>query len=168
MSASFTPTGKHIVSVGEDSQVYIWNYDGSRLSSSNMKSDKSYEHFHSKGATVALGWSAMGQGCDKNLQFSHSLNSLEATPTPRESECFSLGNWFSIDSQWKVSATWPEEQLPAMDVSVLRNDCPHGQQQRDNTSNHIPLSETWGLVILTASVDGTIRTFHNYGLPVRL
>ncbi|GAA0142742.1 hypothetical protein LIER_03572 [Lithospermum erythrorhizon] len=28
------------------------------------------------------------------------------------------------------------------------------------------ISDLWGLVIVTASIDGRIQSFHNYGLPV--
>ena len=44
----------------------------------------------------------------------------------------------------RVTATWPEEKL---------------------TSS---VGGAWRLVIVTASLDGVIRTFHNYGLPRNL
>lgn len=44
----------------------------------------------------------------------------------------------------RVTATWPEEKL---------------------TSS---VGGAWRLVIVTASLDGVIRTFHNYGLPHKL
>lgn len=46
----------------------------------------------------------------------------------------------------RVTATWPEEKLtPSSSVGGA-----------------------WRLVIVTASLDGVIRTFHNYGLPHKL
>lgn len=44
----------------------------------------------------------------------------------------------------RVTATWPEEKLTSSEGGA------------------------WRLVIVTASFDGVIRTFHNYGLPRKL
>lgn len=82
---------------------------------------------------------------------------------------------FFSDSSSKGSATWPEEKLP-----------PTRKQSRSNsTSSHYDTLKThlgntiqgqsgasaavaWGLVIVTAGRGGEIRSFQNYGLPVRL
>lgn len=178
MSASFTSTGRHIVSVGEDSRVYVWNYDGfCSQSSKQMKSVQSCEHFFFEGVSVAIPWSDTGAekkglGSDSLRQSPPTQDHLEAASWIRDSERFSLGNWFSMDGSCRGGATWPEEKLPlwgAPEHDHHHHD--HQQQQQHNdvqNHNHLALSEAWGLVIATAGWDGTIRTFHNYGLPVRL
>ncbi|KAL5818722.1 hypothetical protein ACOSQ4_022564 [Xanthoceras sorbifolium] len=173
MSASFTTTGKHIISVGEDCRVYVWNYDGSCFpSSKHPRSVRSCEHFFSEGVSVAVQWS--GMGAEQKGLFSGSLlgcsqrqDYLESASWIRDSDRFSIGSWFSMDGPSRGSATWPEEKLPLWNVSVTEDE--HCQQQSESNLYDLrAFSETWGLVIVTAGCDGTIRTFHNYGLPVRL
>ncbi|KAF4366330.1 uncharacterized protein LOC115714531 [Cannabis sativa] len=162
VSASFTSSERHIISVGEDSHVYIWNHDAlSAPSSKQTKSVRSCEHFFHDGVSVAIPWS--GMGTEQN-NLSNAQDHLETTSWTRDSERFSLGSWFSIDGTCKGSATWPEEKLPLWDISFTED---HDSLQQHH-HNPTAISETWGLVIVTAGLDGTIRTFHNYGLPVRL
>ncbi|KAL5555659.1 hypothetical protein UlMin_037895 [Ulmus minor] len=170
MSASFTSSERHIVSVGEDSRVYIWNYDSLSLPSAKQtKSMRSCEHFFYEGVSVAVPWSGMGreQSSLSIATSSQPHDHSEAALWTRDSERFSLGSWFSMDSSCRGTATWPEEKLPLWDLSVAENQN-HSQQHLNNAYNSTVLSETWGLVIVTAGLDGTIRTLHNYGLPVRL
>lgn len=168
MSASFTSSERHIISVGEDSRVYIWNYDALSVPSSKQtKSVRSCEHFFHEGVSVAIPWSGMGteQGGLGNATSLQAQDHLETAPRTRDSERFSIGNWFSMDGACRGSATWPEEKLPSWDLSFA-DDQHHLQQHPHHCTTAV--SETWGLVIVTARFDGTIRTFHNYGLPVRL
>ncbi|XP_057970373.1 WD repeat-containing protein YMR102C [Malania oleifera] len=190
MSASFTSTTKHIISVGEDSRVYVWNYEGSSIHTSrHTKSVRSCEHFFFEGVSVAIPWSSMqteekdsgsGSGSGSGSCDPHCLQPfgyVGAGSCIRDSERFALGNWFSVDGPCRRSATWPEEKLPHWGLPVAELD--HHQSQdhqhelqhlhhQTNIHNYTTQSETWGLVIVTASWDGTIRTFHNYGLPIKL
>ncbi|KAI4365518.1 hypothetical protein MLD38_021497 [Melastoma candidum] len=130
MSTSFSSIKGHVVSVGEDSRIYLWNQRDM-----NTKSVSSCEYFFSEGASVVVPWSWSGNPA------------VEANPIPNHRrkelhERFSLGKWFSHEGQCR---TWPEEQLEKCS----------------------PPSGTWGLVFVTGSLDGRIRTFHNYGIPVR-
>ena len=178
MSASFTSTGRHIVSVGEDCRVYVWNYDGfsSQSSSKQMKTVHSCEHFFfEEGVSVAVPWSDTGAekkglGSSSGSLRPGSPDHLEAASWIRDSDRFSLGNWFSMDGSCRGGgATWPEEKLPIWGSSPEHDhDHQQQQQQQQNHNQQLPLSEAWGLVIATAGWDGTIRTFLNYGLPVRL
>ncbi|XP_021275249.1 uncharacterized protein LOC110410015 [Herrania umbratica] len=177
MSASFTSTGKHIISVGEDCHVYVWNYNGFCLQTSkHTKSVRSCEYFFCEDVSVALPW--LGQVADQRHVHindcrarSSTEGQIEGASWIRDSERFSLGNWFSIDGSCKVSATWPEEKLPLCDAEVLEDEyCTYDQQQlcHSRANNRTTLSDTWGLVIVAGGWNGTIRTFHNYGFPVRL
>ncbi|KAI4345116.1 hypothetical protein L6164_012273 [Bauhinia variegata] len=158
MCGSFTSSGKHIVSVGEDGCVYVWNYSEMKnASSKHTKSERSCEYFLSKGVTVAIPWTR-----EQRVSRCHSHRDLER---------FSLGNWFSIDATCRGSTTWPEEKLPIWDFPFREGEYDHQQQLNVKDPcqcHHRSLPETWGLSIVTAACDGTIKTFHNLGLPVRL
>ncbi|RAL39891.1 hypothetical protein DM860_013092 [Cuscuta australis] len=139
VSAACTPTGKHVISVGEDSRVYLWDHH---------HKGRSFEHFVSESASIAIPWLGVGHSATTEMTHPRIF---------RDSEGFSLGNWFSMDiSSRGCSVTWPEEVLPHP---------PPPQLKKKNSTLSSP---AWGLVIVTAGWDGKIRTFHNYGLPVRI
>ncbi|KAF8011934.1 hypothetical protein BT93_I0151 [Corymbia citriodora subsp. variegata] len=157
MSASFTSSGNHMVSTGED-RVYLWNYDDFGMPpSKSTKSSCSWEYFSSEGVSVATPWSGTHRGL-KDLG-NHRCRFSCCVPDHKEPERFSLGNCFSLDR-----STWPEERLPQCEVPLTKEHCEFGKHQGD----HFSLSEAWGLVIVTGSYDGKLRAFRNYGLPVRL
>ncbi|RRT81859.1 hypothetical protein B296_00010416 [Ensete ventricosum] len=167
--------GRHIISVGEDSNVYIWNYNGSgNLPCIGAKSIHSSEFFFSKGVSVAVPWpgvSYRGTDIGNNTQISslpHKI--LEPFPWLKNSDCFSLGTWLFSDGSSKVSATWPEEKLPSQTKPQIPPDhsCEHSSHLHHDYWSLAHMSGTWNLVIVTAGSDGTIRSFHNYGLPVQL
>ncbi|XP_061342511.1 uncharacterized protein LOC133288708 isoform X2 [Gastrolobium bilobum] len=173
MSGSFTSSGKHIVSVGEDSRVYIWNFnDMENASSKHTKSEHSCEYFRSKGVTVAIPWSGMSaeqMGFDNDFAHysSEMQHQLEAASVSRESERVSCSSWFSIDATCRGSMTWPEEKLPSLDLPIEEVEFDHQQLCLKDPSHDNCVSETWGLSIVAAGCDGTIKTFHNFGLPIR-
>ncbi|KAM4117310.1 hypothetical protein ACB094_02G114100 [Castanea mollissima] len=180
MSASVASSGKHIISIGEDSRVYVWNHNGLCIPlEKETKSVRSCEHFISEGVSVAVPWLGLGMeprssGSGSPKYCSQTLDHIEAASRVRDSERFSLGNWFSMDGPCRGSATWPEEKLPLWDVlgsedeSHHQHHLGHELQHNNNAHKHMAVSDTWGLVIVTAGWDGTIRTFYNYGLPIRL
>lgn len=183
MSASFTSSGRHIVSVGEDSRVYVWNYDDLSIQTSKRaKSTRSCENFVSEGASVVLTWSdkVTRDNCFASCCTSPTSvlahDHPEASPRIWDSERFSLANWFSMDTSSRGSATWPEEKLPLSDSPSTEQPCtacgdhfhyPQQQQTSNDRGSRI-LSAAWGLVFVIANWDGTIRIFHNYGLPIRI
>ncbi|CAJ1974685.1 unnamed protein product [Sphenostylis stenocarpa] len=174
MSGSFTSDGEHIISVGGDSRVYIWNFnDLENTSSKSTKSKYSCEYFGSQGVTIAIPWSSMtaeqrGSGNDFAHYSSEMQHQLEAAHGVRESERFSFGSWFSIDGTCRGSMTWPEEKLPSWDLPLAKVEFEHQKLSVKDPSHEKYASETWGLSIVAADCDGTIKTFHNFGLPIRL
>ncbi|KAL2342937.1 hypothetical protein Fmac_004222 [Flemingia macrophylla] len=174
MCGSFTSNGKHMISVGEDSHVYIWNFDDlENASSKQMKSKNSCEYFFSKGVTVALPWYGMkaDQGSFNGNFSDHSSErqtKLEIALEAKYPERFSLGNWFAIDGTHRGSMTWPEEKLPSWDLLIAADECDQKQLCHNDHCHGRSISETWGLSVVVASCDGTIKTFHNFGLPVRV
>ena len=189
LSASFTSDGRYVVSAGEDSNVYIWNYDlsGNRQSSKGVRSVKSVrscELFSSEGVSVAVPWPGVNHR-DTSLSNnrlhlpSQPLKILEPSTWLWDSDFCSIGAWLFNDGISKGSATWPEEKLPASPQNSVEandhhqhyrvhqhSDCRYHMHHQYHRLTH--LSATWSLVIVTASCNGIIRSFHNYGLPVRL
>ncbi|KAL4388503.1 hypothetical protein GQ457_09G011770 [Hibiscus cannabinus] len=171
MSASFMSTRRHIISVGEDCRVYVWNNnDMCPRASKHTKSVTSCEHFFCEDMSVVVPW--LGQGSDKRLSDRYPReNQIVGASRIRRSQRFSLGSWFSIDGSFKGSATWPEEKLHLWDTTFAEDEFykyEHQQLCHDNRDYHTSLPETWGLVIVTGSQNGKIRTIQNYGLPVTL
>lgn len=66
----------------------------------------------------------------------------------------------------RMSATWPEEKL----VSATKICSPHVNADAtiDLSSGLNQSKPAWGMVIVTAGVRGQIRTFQNFGLPIRI
>ncbi|KAM1851113.1 hypothetical protein ACFX13_015221 [Malus domestica] len=168
MSASFTSDGKHIVSASDDSNVRIWNCNSQDTTSSRSRNIWSCESFVSHNSMIAIPWNGV-----------NSLPGTLASPRfigdfPRSSLDYPLKH-LNLDEKVEQkslprgTATWPEEKLvnsspvpvsPMMcrsEYKFLKSAC-----QSMSGSSHM-----WGLVIVTASLDGRIKTYHNYGLPIR-
>ncbi|CAI9774197.1 unnamed protein product [Fraxinus pennsylvanica] len=159
ISASLTSNGKHVISVSDDSNVYIWNYNCEPCSASQPV--RSFECFSSD-ASVAIPWSGLKMG---NLEDGFKSSKFEESLT-KLSTHFSLGQEFILDSSPKGSATWPEEKLPMSSPrTVLYRMCKYQYKLFKTSCQSSSTSHAWGLVIVTAGWDGRIRSFHNYGLP---
>ncbi|MQM05652.1 hypothetical protein Taro_038465 [Colocasia esculenta] len=163
LSASFTSDGRYIVSTGDDSRVYIWNYHSDALSSKATKSTHSCEYFFSKDASIAIPWPGMdNQVPGSSLQ---SQKILEPLACVRESERSCLGSWFFADCSTRPSATWPEEKLGLWgeDAGAI-NVSPRGGYGDHQHDLKLFSPAAWSRVIVTAGHDGIIRSFHNWGV----
>ncbi|XP_057953031.1 uncharacterized protein LOC131147265 [Malania oleifera] len=190
ISASLTANGKYVVCASEDSHVFVWTYEGdSRLSrTKGVTVTRSYEHFHCQDVSVAIPWPGIVDMWELQDSCSGELNGLgnhldEASaanhpPTPVEEiicnegspslpgrissplhgTISSASNSYFFD---RISATWPEEKL----LLAAKNQSPQASM---DFSNGMLNRSAWGLVIVTAGVRGEIRTFQNFGLPVRI
>lgn len=160
--ASFTPDGKHIVSVSEDSNVCIWNCTSQDRTSSKVKKIWSSESFLSHNAAIAVPWG--GSDSMPGTLLSPALNQRMSLFSP---DCFFLSRGFLSESIPKVTATWPEETL--MDSSpMVASPTVHKSEYKflKSACKGISNSHLWGQVIVTGGWDGQIRVYHNYGLPV--
>ncbi|KAJ7981698.1 WD repeat-containing protein 44-like [Quillaja saponaria] len=190
ISASVAANGKYVVSASEDSHVYVWKHEAdSRPSrSKGVTITRSYEHFHCQDVSVAIPWPGMGDawglneaysgeetGVDSNLD---EVSTANHPPTPVEenngtegsrslSGCTnsplhgtisSASNSYFFD---RISATWPEEKLLATRSRSPRVSVDFSNGVSQNMS-------AWGMVIVTAGLRGEIRTFQNFGLPLRM
>lgn len=164
--ASFTSDGEHIVSATDDSNVHIWNYTSHDQKSSRSKSIKSCESFSARNSSIAIPWSGLKNKIGSlpgNILGNAHFDQLQKLPASFP-DCFTSLSFF-LDALYRGSATWPEEKLPKSkpppvsksDFKFLKNAWLHAR--------HAP--NLWGLVIVTAGWDGCIRTFLNYGLPLR-
>ncbi|KAG8374555.1 hypothetical protein BUALT_Bualt10G0007600 [Buddleja alternifolia] len=164
--ASFTSDGEHIVSVSEDSNVRVWNYTIHDQISSRSKNIKSCETFSSLNASIAVPWkNKLGSLPGSILGNGHNLDDKLLQKFP---DCLtSLG--FFLDALYKGSATWPEEKLPkSIPTAVKPPLCKSEFKFLKNAwLNALNSPHLWGLVVVTAGWDGCIRTFLNYGLPIR-
>uniref|UniRef100_M1AXF4 WD-repeat protein n=1 Tax=Solanum tuberosum TaxID=4113 RepID=M1AXF4_SOLTU len=194
ISASVTADGRYVVCASEDSHVYIWKHEGDSRPSRNrgVTITQSYEHFHCQDVSVAIPW----PGISDNLRLSDSslgeqnghadhldeVSTANHSPTPIEengTECSPLVSGCSnsplhgtlsgaMNSYFfdKFSATWPEEKL----LLATKNRSPRVSVDTSvDFSNGLNQSKSaWGFVIVTAGRRGEIRTFQNFGLPIRI
>ncbi|XP_074588804.1 uncharacterized protein LOC141844704 [Curcuma longa] len=135
VAASFTADGRHIVSVGEKSNICIRDYCSS-MGIPSRKATKavfSCEHFFSEGVTVAVPWVTAA---------SRESNTPSSIPLAkcRNRSLFPLGSCLRAGAgAASASATWPEEKLAA-----VADRC---------------------LAVATGSCDGMIRLFSYRRLP---
>ncbi|KAK9674055.1 hypothetical protein RND81_12G208100 [Saponaria officinalis] len=192
ISASVTANGKYVVCASEDSHVYVWKHEGdSRPSrSKGITVTRSYEHFHCQDVSVAIPW----PGMTDQSSASHDLFSIEPDrprdrldevstanhpPTPVDefnsngsspsgSGCSNspfrgslsnAPNGYIFD---RISATWPEEKL------ILATKSRSPRLSLDFSNGLLQNRAAWGMVIVTAGLRGEIRTFQNFGVPVRI
>ncbi|KAL5676000.1 hypothetical protein ACJX0J_012131, partial [Zea mays] len=155
---SLTSDERYLISAGKDSNVYIWDLANSR---DDAKPVHSCELFFSKDVTTAVPWPGVRQQ-DGHASAKPACVAEKSASAPilRQS---APGPWPFVDgggSSSKGSATWPEEKLLSaakpVESSPRLDDCLS------------MLSAAWSTVIVTAGRDGVIRSFPNYGLPVRL
>ncbi|CAN8272780.1 unnamed protein product [Cochlearia groenlandica] len=160
-SALFTSDGKHIVSTIEDSGIHVWDYS-QHNKKEKPKTIRSYEGFLSENVSVAIPW--LGQGKEDNVcNFIADLDKKFAH-FPLPMDCF---------SPMKGATTWPEEKLgegaAAAAISATASSRSKLRLLRSVCHNvKASTPHLWGLVIVTATWDGRIRVFHNYGLPIRV
>ncbi|KAI8006835.1 WD repeat-containing protein 44 [Camellia lanceoleosa] len=191
ISASLTANGNYVVSASEDSHVYVWKHEGDSQPSRSkgVTVTRSYEHFHCQDVSMAIPWpgmcdswgfqdrssgeqSRLGDDLDEVSTANHpptpveEINGNESTllasacPTsPLHGTISSATNSYFFD---RISATWPEEKL----LLTAKNHSPRVSVDFSNSINQS--RSAWGMVIVTAGLRGEIRTFQNFGLPVRI
>ena len=168
----------------------MWKHEAeSRPSrSKGVTVTRSYELFHCQDVSVAIPWPGMGDSCvspdvcsleqnglDDNLDEASTVNhppspvedmnndsrtATGCTNSPLHGTISSATNSYFFD---RISATWPEEKL----LLATRN------RSSPRVSVEAPIGvdknmPAWGMVIVTAGRKGEIRTFQNFGLPVRI
>lgn len=155
ISASSTTNGKYIICASEDSHVYLWKHipdsQSNRRSKSSINTTQSYELFSCPDVTAAIPWPITYN----STPGASNQNGHDCFESPGQSILNSNTNLFSD----RASVTWPEEKLLA---SSARNNPRSGADR-----THLLSSSAWGMVIVTAGRRGRIKTFQNFGFPVR-
>lgn len=171
--------------------MYVWKHEAeSRPNrSKGVTVTRSYEHFHSQDVSVAIPWPGISESWgpedlsleEKNVPRHHfdEVSTANHPPTPVEefngnnsspsaSGCStspfrgtisSAPNSYFFD---RISSTWPEEKL----LLAAKNRSPRASL--DFSNGVLQNRAAWGMVIITAGLRGEIRTFQNFGLPVRI
>uniref|UniRef100_A0A0D9VIR5 Uncharacterized protein n=1 Tax=Leersia perrieri TaxID=77586 RepID=A0A0D9VIR5_9ORYZ len=179
ISACSAVSGRYLISASEDSHVYMWRCKDD--SEPNTKKGivsvrNTHEHFRCEGVTVAVSWP-----CASSTMTSRA-NSRKQEETSRVSENDLFGSELDKDQELpdvqhqsnsirntnpnhsgdRLSATWPEELMTPTKQS------PRSSASHPMEGDQAPSHSAWGLVIVTAGHEGQIRTFQNFGFPVRV
>ncbi|KAJ6307934.1 hypothetical protein OIU76_017673 [Salix suchowensis] len=185
-SASFTSDGKHIISTSEDSSVYIWNYTGQERTF-RTKNIQSCESFLSQNASVAIPWRGI-ETIPETLsspETSGDVNSFQSDRScpkfcgelERKKALLFFSLSLFLSCPWISVGVFDKgiRDLARGETSQLKSEgsLTYKIQTRVQVFEKMPCqnmlsSHLWGLVIVTAGWDGRIRTYLNYGLPLRL
>ncbi|XP_010544856.1 PREDICTED: uncharacterized protein LOC104817380 [Tarenaya hassleriana] len=161
-SASFASDGKNIVHVGDGSIVHMWNHEISDSPLPRKRNGNPFECFVSENASAALLWPNVAN--HGNFSFPSVFASLISRKLSQTGVCSRSQSMPLPESFSKCSATWPEENLPS------GSPVPRSEHKGSKTSCEEVLGScrSWGTVIVTAGSDGRIRSYQNFGLPVRV
>uniref|UniRef100_A0A1J3ELR8 WD repeat-containing protein 44 n=1 Tax=Noccaea caerulescens TaxID=107243 RepID=A0A1J3ELR8_NOCCA len=164
ISASLTSNGKYLVSASEDSNVYVWNYESDSRAgrSKRVTVTNSYEHFYCRDVSVAAPWP--GKLFTANNPPT-PVNDATNNKTVANGIISSATNRYFFD---RISATWPEEKLLLAAKNLARTSPRVSVDMSNVHVNTKPSASAWSMVIVTGGLRGEIRTFQNFGLPVRL
>ncbi|XP_024995622.1 uncharacterized WD repeat-containing protein C3H5.08c-like isoform X2 [Cynara cardunculus var. scolymus] len=179
MSACFTADGKHIISAAEDSNVYVWDHTSADKLFTKPKSNVSYENFSSQNTTMAIPWcgiKSIAAALPSPRFASNNNNNTNNVVVPRSTidsprmPSPSTNRGFFLESLLKAPPTWPAETLPdstqvCVSPSMRKSEYRFLKSAYQST---FVAPHMWGIVIVAAGWDGRIRTYLNYGLPVRL
>ncbi|XP_022846061.1 WD repeat-containing protein 44-like isoform X2 [Olea europaea var. sylvestris] len=188
ISASITANGRYVISASDDSSVYIWKHEGESRPNGNkgVTVIQSYEHFHCQDVSVAIPWPGIADTwgfqdtCSGGQNgYFDEVSTDNHPPTPVEEET-NINESSPLGSRGSGSplngiisnatnnclfdgiVTWPEEKL----LSACKNRSP--RVSVDFSNGLIQNRSAWGMVIVTAGLGGEVRTFQNFGLPIRI
>uniref|UniRef100_A0A0E0GA86 Uncharacterized protein n=1 Tax=Oryza nivara TaxID=4536 RepID=A0A0E0GA86_ORYNI len=168
ISACSAVKGRYLISASEDSHVYMWrcNDDSEPNTKKGIVSiTNTHEHFHCEGVTVAVSWP-----CASSTMTSREWpeNGLSGSELDKDQEMPDAQHQSNIirntnpNHNGDTSATWSEELMTPTKQS------PRSSASHPMEGDQAPSHSAWGLVIVTAGHEGHIRTFQNFGFPVRV
>ncbi|XP_057778916.1 uncharacterized protein LOC130997569 [Salvia miltiorrhiza] len=188
MAASFCPDGKHIISASEDSQVYIWKVEESKSQGAAKKKIvvevNAHENFACKDVSVAITWPGSTKyeapAVDLHPKKTATIKRPANTPSTQEEDGGAAPAALpplpkkkkegSASEEKKASAEdqAPEETSEAA-AAEASSSAAEGETQAQpaESSSSTVQATTWGLVIVTATLEGEIKVYQNFGLPVK-
>ncbi|KAJ3680336.1 hypothetical protein LUZ60_016614 [Juncus effusus] len=186
ISACLSSNRKYIISASEDSHVYVWRHDDDSEQPSRSKNSisitQSYEYFHCRDVTAAVLWP---QDSYRNSTVSSTTSNSFFSVGPTGTS-YSTSNSFSSVGPTgssssnnnsngdvnRATATWPEEMVRGAERNNIigSNNIINGNNAGDifNSGVAAQSRSAWGMVIVTAGRGGEIRTFQNFGFPIRI
>lgn len=195
ISAGFTPNAHHVVCASDDSHVYIWKREESKKPKSWVTTH-AHERFHCKDVSVALPWPGSCKhttpsnippllSSSRCIQRSESNDSVQEHPSTttstthhREIICNSLQTNATSSMSHSINSnsnSWLSKSGPLSSVhgfslpySSHLSARWHNIGGNNKVSSSVPDATAWGLVLVTASLEGEIRVHQNFGLPIRL
>ncbi|RAL40950.1 hypothetical protein DM860_008648 [Cuscuta australis] len=182
ISASISADGRYVVCASEDSYVYVWKHEDDSQPGriKGVTLTQSYEQFHCQDVSVAIPWPRTGEPLRSQDNISsaehsgpldltdevsaanhHPTSPVEETCGNQRSRSPSHGTISSATDSYfldKISAAWLDEKHTPITASI---DLPNGLLNQTKPAG-------LGLVIVTAGARGVIRTFQNFGMPIRI
>lgn len=186
MSASFCPDGKHIISASEDSQVYIWKLEESKSQGAAKKKMvvevNAHENFACKDVSVAVTWPGSTRyeapSVDLHPKKTASTKRPPAAPTQDE-DASGRGTTLPPLPKKKKEAEEKKSEDQAEPAQEETSEAGaeasssaaavegEAQAQPETSSSGTVQATAWGLVIVTATLEGEIKVYQNFGLPVK-
>ena len=166
MTASFTSDGKHIISATDNSAVYMWNNpDKEKITNTKVKTIWTCESFSSPNALIALPW----QGFKSTPSESEEASSIAKSHGKTSQNMQHSDENGGQESSSVESETQPREGVPQMSPTVVLPTVGKIDYEllKVVCESILTGAHMLGLVIVTGGKDGRIKTFHNYGLPIR-
>ncbi|KAL0375206.1 UNVERIFIED_CONTAM: WD repeat-containing protein 44 [Sesamum radiatum] len=190
IAATFSPDGKHVISASEDSQVYIWKVEESKNPPAGKKKStvtvQAHEHFPCKdsrrttkrsnapptstSASPSREDNPTGGSSRQNLPpLPKKKNVLERNTSTGEDE---VGDSGRIDP-----GIGPSDSFSASSDAICYGDSPSissasskalGEGGSSSSGGQTVQATAWGMVIVTASLEGEIRVYQNFGLPLKV
>ena len=155
--------------------MYVWNYDSETRAgrSKRVTVTNSYEHFYCRDVSVAAPWPGKISNNNKSPDQSPSTANNPPTPVndPVNNTAVTNGIISSATNRYfidRISATWPDEKLLLAAKNRARTSPSVSVDLSNGPVNAKPNASAWSMVIVTGGLRGEIRTFQNFGLPVRL
>ncbi|CAM8891199.1 unnamed protein product [Rhodiola kirilowii] len=184
ISASITMNGKYIVAASEDSNVYMWRHeaDSRPRRSKTVTVTQAYENFHCQDVSVAIPWPGSDDSwCFNDVQdqnelnaqidkvrFAHNLPTALNRRTDDEPTTSSSGH---TGKTFGLTSSSPRHRISeAVNDVKLTSPVPSRSPRlgRDLYNAMFQEYSAWGMVIITGNMRGELRTFQNFGLPVRI
>lgn len=186
ISASFCPDGKHVISAGEDSQVYVWKVEEAKNTAPAKKKTivevGAHEYFTCKDVSVAITWPGSTKFEAPTVDFRSKKSTKRPPPPPQEEDASAAActaNGCSLPPLPKKKKEGAEERTSCAEDQVDSVPTDQGVETSDSVGEgeepsasggggNIVQATTWGLVIIAASLEGEIRVYQNLGLPLKV
>ncbi|BAT16129.1 Os12g0178633, partial [Oryza sativa Japonica Group] len=166
ISAAYTSDGRYVVCPSEDSHVYLWraargappaaaaigSIGGIGMKPKTWCTIRSFENFYCKDVSAAVPWPLAPSGAGGDGSTSGS------SPSRRQGGVSCTDDVCSMPAK---SGELGSAGTPLTHSGQLGSPAPGGGKGGAD-------GNAWGLVVVTASLQGEIRVYQNFGMPFRI